>query len=86
VEALAVLPEREEDDVEPQLREDVVSRERDVRLEPWYSQSEFAAMVGATRQSVNRALADLANEGLIEVDGRQITVTDVAGLEALGGY
>jgi CRP-like cAMP-binding protein len=67
-------------------REAAPGRDRDVRLEPWYSQSEFAAMVGATRQSVNRALADLEEDGLIEVDGRQITIKDVAALGLLGGY
>jgi CRP/FNR family transcriptional regulator, cyclic AMP receptor protein len=61
-------------------------RDRDVALEPRVSQSDLAAMVGATRQSVNRALADLEKEGLIEVDGRHITVNDVAGLEARGGF
>ena len=50
------------------------------------SQSDLAAMVGATRQSVNRALADLARDGLIQVDGRQITVNDVVALESRGGF
>jgi CRP-like cAMP-binding protein len=60
--------------------------DRDIRLEPRLSQSDFASMVGATRQSVNRALADLEAEGLIEVDGRRITVRDVGALAARGGY
>jgi CRP-like cAMP-binding protein len=60
--------------------------ERNVPLDRRFSQSDLAAMVGATRQSVNRALADLEREGLIEVDGRQITVKDVAGLESRGGF
>jgi CRP/FNR family cyclic AMP-dependent transcriptional regulator len=67
-------------------REAAPGRDRDVQLEPRLSQSDFASMVGATRQSVNRALADLQEEGLLEVDGRQITIRDVAGLEARGGY
>ena len=61
-------------------------RDRDVELEPRYSQGDFAAMVGATRQSVNRALGELQAEGLIQVDGRRITVRDVAALTARGGY
>ena len=61
-------------------------RDRDVPLERRFSQSDLAAMVGATRQSVNRALADLEKEGLIQVRGRQITVTDVPALEARGAY
>jgi CRP-like cAMP-binding protein len=67
-------------------REAAPGRERDVSLEPRFSQSEFASMVGATRQSVNRAFADLERDGLIEVDGRQITITDVAALGARGTY
>jgi CRP/FNR family transcriptional regulator, cyclic AMP receptor protein len=61
-------------------------RDRDVPLGPAFSQSDLAAMVGATRQSVNRALADLEKEGLIQVRGRQITVTDIPALEARGAY
>jgi len=57
-----------------------------VRLDPRFSQTDLAAMVGATRQSVNRALAGLERDGLIRVDGRQITVVDVAALESRGGY
>ena len=60
--------------------------DRDVRLDPRFSQSDLAAMVGATRQSVNRALADLERDGLIQVDGRRITVNDVAALERRGGF
>jgi CRP/FNR family transcriptional regulator, cyclic AMP receptor protein len=67
-------------------REAAPGRDHDVQLEPRLSQSDFASMVGATRQSVNRALADLQDEGLLEVDGRQITIRDVAALEARGGY
>jgi CRP/FNR family transcriptional regulator, cyclic AMP receptor protein len=67
-------------------REAAPGRDRDVRLEPRFSQSEFASMVGATRQSVNRAFADLENDGLIEVQGRQITIRDVAALGVRGTY
>jgi CRP-like cAMP-binding protein len=67
-------------------RETAPERDHDVRLEPRYSQSEFAAMVGATRQSVNRALAELQSEGLIEFAGQRILVRDRPGLEARGGY
>ena len=61
-------------------------RDRDVRLEPRFSQGDLAAMVGATRQSVHRALAQLEKDGLIRLDGRQITIDDVAGLESRGGF
>jgi CRP-like cAMP-binding protein len=62
------------------------TRDRDVALDTRFSQGDLAAMVGATRQSVNRALGELARNGLVRVDGRQITVTDVPGLESLGGF
>ena len=55
-------------------------------LDARFSQSDLAAMVGATRQSVNRALADLEGEGLVAIEGRKITVKDVAGLELRGGF
>ena len=44
------------------------------------SQSDLAAMVGATRPAVNRALQLLASRGLISVDGRVITLHDLPGL------
>jgi CRP-like cAMP-binding protein len=61
-------------------------RDRDVALDARFSQTDLAAMVGATRQSVNRALASLERDGLIGVDGRQITVRDVSALESRGGF
>ena len=67
-------------------RESQPGHERDAAIDARYSQGDLASMVGATRQSVNRALADLSDEGLIQVDGRQITVPDVAALEARAGF
>jgi CRP-like cAMP-binding protein len=52
----------------------------DVVLDLGISQSDLAAMVGATRPAVNRALQQLASRGLISVDGRMITLHDLAGL------
>jgi CRP/FNR family cyclic AMP-dependent transcriptional regulator len=46
------------------------------------TQQDIADMVGATRESVNRALATLRQEGALDVDaGHRITVLDRAGLE-----
>jgi CRP-like cAMP-binding protein len=50
------------------------------------SQSDFAAMVGATRQAVNRALQLLAARGLISLDGRTIVLRDLSGLRRRAGY
>jgi CRP-like cAMP-binding protein len=45
---------------------------------PWpYTQSELAGMIGGSRQSVNRLLADLADEGLIKVGRDVLVVVDV---------
>jgi len=49
-------------------------------LDTGLSQSDLAAMVGATRPAVNRALQLLASRGLISIDGRVITVRDLPGL------
>jgi CRP-like cAMP-binding protein len=47
---------------------------------PPLTQSELAALVAGTRQRVNGVLADLVREGLIEQDGRQVTIIDVERL------
>ncbi len=49
-------------------------------LDMGLSQSDLAAMVGATRPAVNRALQLLASRGLISIDGRVITLRDLPGL------
>lgn len=52
-----------------------------VRL-PWpYTQSELAGMIGGSRQSVNRLLADLVGEGLIELQRDALVIPDPAALE-----
>ncbi len=48
-----------------------------VRLEWPFTQSELAAMVGGTRQSVNRLLADLSARGLIRIEGDSLVIPDV---------
>lgn len=44
------------------------------------TQSDLAAMIGASRPAVNRALQSLAARGLITLRGHTITLRDVAGL------
>jgi CRP/FNR family cyclic AMP-dependent transcriptional regulator len=52
-----------------------------VRL-PWpYTQSELAGMIGGSRQSVNRLLADLVDEGLIELERDALVIPDPVALE-----
>jgi CRP/FNR family cyclic AMP-dependent transcriptional regulator len=48
---------------------------------PWpYTQSELAGMIGGSRQSVNRLLADLVDEGLVRFDGDDLIIPDAARL------
>lgn len=49
---------------------------------PWpYTQAELAGMIGGSRQSVNRLLADLASEGLIRLERDVLTIPDPLALE-----
>ena len=45
------------------------------------TQGELASWVAATRESVNKVLLGLRAEGLVEVQGHQITILDRRGLE-----
>lgn len=52
-----------------------------IRLRSPLSQSDLAAMVGCTRQSVNRVIGQFTDDRLIRVDRESIIVLDLAGLE-----
>jgi CRP/FNR family transcriptional regulator, cyclic AMP receptor protein len=56
---------------------------REARIE--ISNEELGHLVGASRQSVNRALHALEKSGLIKIAYRVITVLDIEGLRGLGG-
>jgi CRP/FNR family transcriptional regulator/CRP/FNR family cyclic AMP-dependent transcriptional regulator len=45
-----------------------------IRVESWMTQAELAAMVGASRESVNRALRGFEQHGLIGWDSHWITI------------
>jgi len=48
----------------------------EVRL-PWpYTQGELASMIGGSRQSVNRLLADFVSQGVLRFDGDELVVPD----------
>ena len=49
-----------------------------------FSQDELAAMVGASRESVARALARLRAAGLLETRRRGVALIDVAALRGHG--
>lgn len=69
-----------------QLGQNCSPTEGGVVLDLGLSQSDLAAMVGATRQAVNRVLQLLAARGLISVDGRVIVLRDLPGLRRRAGY
>jgi len=50
------------------------------RLEGPITQGELAAMVGSTRQSVNKLLGYFVDDGLIRVERDAIVILDMAGL------
>ena len=49
------------------------------------SQADLAAMIGATRQSINKELQELQRLGVLEVKGRSLTLLDPAKLRSLAG-
>jgi CRP-like cAMP-binding protein len=54
---------------------------REVRLDWPYTQSDLAAMIGGTRQSVNKLLAELVERGLVAIEKDTLIVPDVEALE-----
>ncbi|MEV0997981.1 Crp/Fnr family transcriptional regulator [Nonomuraea sp. NPDC050202] len=60
-------------------------RSDDVVDLPGLTQSDLAALIGASRPAVNRALQSLVSRNLISVQGRTITLLDVAALRKRGG-
>jgi CRP/FNR family cyclic AMP-dependent transcriptional regulator len=53
-----------------------------IRLRSTLTQADLAAMVGCTRQSVNKLLGQFTDEGLLRLEREGIVVTDLAGLVA----
>ena len=45
---------------------------------------ELAQLVGASRETVNKALADFAGRGWLKLDGRAVLITDVERLGKRG--
>jgi CRP-like cAMP-binding protein len=52
----------------------------EVTLDWPYTQSDMAAMIGGTRQSVNKLLGGLIADGLVRIDREQLVITDLAAL------
>jgi CRP-like cAMP-binding protein len=53
---------------------------KDIRLDWPYTQSDLAAMIGGTRQSVNRLLSELVEDDLIRIEHEALVITDLDGL------
>lgn len=51
-----------------------------IRLRANLTQADLAAMVGCTRQSVNKLLGQFTDDGLVRLERDGIVVTDIAGL------
>jgi CRP-like cAMP-binding protein len=49
----------------------------EVALDWPFTQSDLAAMIGGTRQSVNRLLSGLVDDGLVRIERDSLVVTDV---------
>ena len=60
------------------------SRTGEVRLDRHYTQSELAGMVGGSRESVNRILAEFVTRGLIRFERDTLVVPDVGRLTTEG--
>jgi CRP-like cAMP-binding protein len=52
----------------------------EVRIAWPYTQSELAGMIGGSRQSVNRLLADLTDQGLVRLERDHLVVADLERL------
>lgn len=52
-----------------------------VTLDWPYTQSDLAAMIGGTRQSVNRLVTALTGDGLVRIEGAKLIVEDLERLE-----
>jgi CRP-like cAMP-binding protein len=59
--------------------------ESGVQLDLQLAQHELAGLVGASRESVVRALTDLRRRGLVETGRRRLVVLDLTGLGELAG-
>jgi CRP-like cAMP-binding protein len=60
-----------------------VAEGREIRIAMTLTQSELASLLGATRESVNKALGQLKRQGLIRQDEGQLIIVNRTALEGL---
>ena len=58
-------------------REAVPDASKEVSLDWPFTQSDLAAMIGGTRQSVNRLLSGLVDDGLVRIERDSLVITNV---------
>jgi len=52
-----------------------------IELDWPYTQTDLAAMIGGTRQSVNRLLASLISDGLVQIEHERLVISNLDALE-----
>jgi CRP-like cAMP-binding protein len=55
-----------------------------VELDWPFTQSDLASMIGGTRQSVNKLLSGLVDDGVLRIERETLVITDLRDLEARG--
>ncbi len=56
------------------------------RIDLAVTQQSLADQLAVSRESVNKHLGNLANEGLVELGRGRVSILDLAGLDALSGH
>jgi CRP/FNR family cyclic AMP-dependent transcriptional regulator len=62
-------------------RENQPDQTMDIHLDWPFTQSDLAAMIGGTRQTVNRLLSDMTAQGLVQIERDTLVIPDLAKLE-----
>ncbi len=62
-------------------RESFPDTREEIRLDWPYTQSDLAAMIGGTRQSVNKLLSGLVEAGMLRIERETLVITDLEELE-----
>jgi CRP/FNR family cyclic AMP-dependent transcriptional regulator len=52
-----------------------------IELDWPYTQSDLAAMIGGTRQSVNRLLSELIDDGIVRLEHERLVISDLDALD-----
>jgi CRP/FNR family transcriptional regulator, cyclic AMP receptor protein len=66
--------------------EGVVTSQKYLKIPTHYTHQHLATMVGANREAVTRAFAQLQDEGIVEIRRRLIYVADAEALRRAAGH